>query len=199
MTNTPKAQAGIGDGQTVNIDAAVNFIHWRAAIANACGVWVTWTQGTRTWQEQYRLWDGWRRKLPGFNPAWHPDDPKATHLAGESVDVGSQVGYINTLVSKTAHALAPQFGIEFDVPGEPWHAHRVRPYNPPKLPTPTQEEEDMKPYMLSAADRGQILMLGSQPVKLGSPEETKRLTASGIETYVIDPATYDRILYRAWG
>ncbi|ROS57195.1 hypothetical protein [Frigoribacterium sp. PhB118] len=119
MANRPGTQASIGNGQTLNADAA---IYWRllvAAVAALCGVWVVATEGTRTWQRQFYLWVN--RLRPGFNPAWHPDDPRANHVAGRCVDVGSGVGYVATAVSKAFYRLAGLYGFRATVPGERWH------------------------------------------------------------------------------
>ena len=119
MANTPGIQASIGNGQTMNADAA---IYWRllvAAVAAACGVWVVATEGTRTYAKQLYLWQN--RNRPGFNPAWHPDDARAYHLSGRAVDVGSQVGFVLTLVSIAFYKLSGLYGFRATVKGEPWH------------------------------------------------------------------------------
>jgi len=151
MANRPGTQVAIGNGQTVNADAAPHFLAARAHVARETGVVIAWTQGTRTWDEQFRLWDGYQKKLRGikgyahFNPAWHPDDPRANHMDGTAVDCGSGVGYLVTLVSQAAHRIFPLYGIEFDVPGEGWHAHFVRgvmPAGSDLTPIPDQSQED---------------------------------------------------------
>lgn len=119
MANRPGAQASIGNGQTLNADAA---IYWRllvAAVFAACGVWVIATEGTRTYARQMYLWTN--RNRPGFNPAWHPDSPYAYHLSGRAVDVGSGVGFLATLVSIAFYRLAGLYGFRATVKGEPWH------------------------------------------------------------------------------
>lgn len=119
MANTPGRQASIGNGQTLNADAA---IYWRllvAAVAGLCGVWVVATEGTRTYARQLYLYVN--RNRPGFNPAWHPDDSRANHVAGRCVDVGSGVGYVATAVSKAFYRLAGLYGFRATVKGEPWH------------------------------------------------------------------------------
>lgn len=119
MANRPGVQASIGNGQTLNADAA---IYWRllvAAVALACGVWVIATEGTRTYARQLYLYQN--RNRPGFNPAWSPDSPFAYHLSGRAVDVGSGVGFMATIVSKTFYRLAGLYGFHATVKGEPWH------------------------------------------------------------------------------
>lgn len=119
MSNRAGPQASIGNGQTMNADAAIYWHLLVAAVAAACGVWVVATEGTRTWARQLYLWE--HRNEPGFNPAWHPDDPRANHVAGRCVDVGSGVGFILTLVSLAFYRLAGSYGFRATVPGEPWH------------------------------------------------------------------------------
>jgi hypothetical protein len=159
VANQAGVQASIGNGQTLNADAAV---YWRllvAAVAAACGVWVVATEGTRTYARQLYLWQ--HRNEPGFNPAWHPDDARANHVAGRCVDVGSGVGFVLTLVSIAFYRLAGLYGFRATVPGEPWHfewrlewvsaAIRAQagsaPASSSKTPIPDpepQEEDDMK-------------------------------------------------------
>jgi len=119
MSNRPGPQASIGNGQTLNADAAVYWHLLVAAVAAACGVWVIATEGTRTWARQFYLWQN--RNSPGFNPAWHPNDPLAFHVAGRCVDVGSGVGYLATLVSRAFYKLAGAYGFRATIAGEPWH------------------------------------------------------------------------------
>jgi hypothetical protein len=119
MSNKAGPQASIGNGQTLNADAAVYWHLLVAAVAAACGVWVVATEGTRTYARQLYLWQN--RNRPGFNPAWHPDDSRANHVAGRCVDVGSQVGYVLTLVSIAFYRLAGSYGFRATIPGEPWH------------------------------------------------------------------------------
>lgn len=119
MANRAGPQASIGNGQTLNAAAAVYWHMLVAAVFAATRVWVVATEGTRTWDRQLYLWVN--RNRPGFNPAWHPDDARANHVAGWSVDVGSNVGYLATLVSKAFYALAGAYGFRPTIKGEPWH------------------------------------------------------------------------------
>lgn len=153
MANRPGIQASIGNGQTLNADAAV---YWRllvAAVALAVGVWVVATEGTRTYARQLYLYVN--RNRPGFNPAWSPDDPRAYHLSGRAVDVGSGVGYVATAVSKAFYRLAGLYGFRATVKGEPWHFEwRLEWVHPsirasvgttpasPATPTPIRTDDD---------------------------------------------------------
>jgi len=121
VANTAAAQAGIGNGQTMNADAAR---HWAALVAEIkrdTGITVVATEGTRTYARQKALYDGYRAGRPGFNPAWSPESPYAYHLSGRAVDVGSGVGYLATQASREFYARAGRYGFRPTVAGEPWH------------------------------------------------------------------------------
>ena len=200
MANRAGLQTSIGNGQTLNADAA---IYWRllvAAVAAACGVWVVATEGTRTYARQLYLWQN--RNRPGFNPAWHPDDARAYHVAGNAVDVGSQVGFILTLVSIAFYRLAGDYGFRPTVKGEPWHfewrqewvAPRIRsqvgttPASPSPTPFPNSPEDDM----FDATDRENlnqikaILALDNGPAGAGGIRQTVG------KTYELQIAAGDR-------
>jgi hypothetical protein len=154
MANTSGRQSSIGNGQTLNADAALYWKALQSAVFLLVGVWVIATEGTRTYARQMYLWVN--RNRPGFNPAWHPDNPRAYHLSGRAVDVGSGVGYVATAVSKAFYKLAGSYGFRATVPGEPWHfewrlewvATHIRqqvenpPADTPPVPRP-QEDDDM--------------------------------------------------------
>lgn len=96
-------------------------------MANRLGYAPVITQMYRSRAEQQRLYDGWIRRLPGFNPAYHPDDPRARHTKGMAIDWGSLIGHRGTTAQKVAHATAATHGWSFNVPEELWHAEKVRP------------------------------------------------------------------------
>lgn len=154
MSNTPGPQASIGNGQTINADAAVYWLLLVAAVAAKVGVWVVPTEGTRTYARQLYLWTN--RNRPGFNPAWHPDDARAYHLSGRAVDVGSHVGFVLHVVSIAFYSLAGAYGFRATVPGEPWHFEWRLEWVAPHIrfiaavnvaagTTPTPLEDDMTP------------------------------------------------------
>jgi len=119
MANVPGPQASIGNGQTLNVDAAR---HWNAMVAEikqATGIAIVATEGTRSWERQNYLYVN--RNRPGFNPAWSPDDPRANHVAGRCVDVGSNVGYVKTREAIVFRQYAASYGFHETVRGEPWH------------------------------------------------------------------------------
>jgi hypothetical protein len=200
MANTAAAQADIGNGQTLNADAA---IYWKllvAAVAAVCGVWVVATEGTRTYARQLYLWQN--RNRPGFNPAWHPDDPRANHLAGRCVDVGSGVGYMATAVSRAFYALAALYGFRATVPGEPWHFEWRLEWVSPAIrllasKPPTTQEKETTMFIFGSED-GQLLVVGGQPVALGDKREVSALIAAGVKVIEVPLSLYRRLLARAW-
>jgi hypothetical protein len=121
MVNTALAQAGIGYGQSLNVDAAVAWSALVAQVKADTGHTIVATEGTRTYARQKQLYEGWRKGLAGFNPAWSPDSPYAYHLSGRAVDVGSSVGYVATESSRAFYSRAGQYGFRPTVQGEPWH------------------------------------------------------------------------------
>lgn len=165
MANTSGRQSSIGNNQTMNFDAALYYNALVREVAQATGITVVATEGTRTYARQKFLYELYRKGLG--NPAWHPDSPYAYHLSGRAVDVGSQVGYVNTEISKAFYARAARYGLHDSVKGEPWHfewrdewvSPEVRavvsaasnggavPIKP--LPVPPPREPDM--YILQAA------------------------------------------------
>lgn len=60
------------DGQRVNVAVANAFAELRAEFKRVFGLDLLVSSGTRTRAEQERLYDGWVRRLPGFNLAAMP-------------------------------------------------------------------------------------------------------------------------------
>lgn len=119
MVNTSGPQTPIGNGQTMNTDAAT---HWNAMVAEIkrdTGIVIVATEGTRSYARQEYLYNN--RNKPGFNPAWPPTSPYAYHLSGRAVDVGSSVGYVNTNNARVFRAYSGKYGFRETVKGEPWH------------------------------------------------------------------------------
>lgn len=142
MANTSGPQAPIGNGQTLNSDAARYYLALVALIALETGIAIVATEGTRTYARQKYLYDGYRAGKAGFNPAWHPDNAQAYHLSGRAVDVGSGVGYLATLASKAFYARASRFGFRPSVPGEPWHFEWRREWVQPGILDVVQDVAD---------------------------------------------------------
>lgn len=119
MANTSGPQASIGNGQTMNYDAAR---YWNAMVAEIyikTGISIVPTEGTRTWSRQNELYQLYRAGRG--NPAWSPNDARAYHLSGRAVDVGSSVGFVNTNNARVFRAYAGMYGFRETVHGEPWH------------------------------------------------------------------------------
>jgi hypothetical protein len=119
MANTAGVQASIGNGQTLNADAARYWLALVAVIYRLHGIVIDPTEGTRTKERQGYLYAN--RNRPGFNPAWPADSPFAYHVSGRAVDVGSGVGYLATIASQVFYAMAGLYGFRPTVKGEPWH------------------------------------------------------------------------------
>lgn len=119
MANTSLAQASIGNGQTMNTDAARYYNALVEKIKAETGISIVATEGTRTYARQKYLYDLYRAGKG--NPAWSPDDSRAYHLSGRAVDVGSSVGYVNTAAAKAWRARCLAYGFRETVAGEPWH------------------------------------------------------------------------------
>jgi hypothetical protein len=119
VANSAGSQSFIGNGQTLNADAARYWLALVARILRETGIVIVATEGTRNYARQMYLWVN--RNKPGFNPAWHPDSPYAYHLSGRAVDVGSGVGYLTTRASAAFYRLAGLYGFRPTVQGEPWH------------------------------------------------------------------------------
>lgn len=174
MANTATTQAPIGNGQTLNADAAR---YWNALVDDLeerTGTRVVATEGTRTYARQKDLYDGYingridpttgRR----YNPAWNPDSPRANHLAGRAVDVGSGVGYVDTDISKAFYAICRAYGFDDTVDGEPWHfewfdhlisptvRRRVEAHAAGLTPTPILVKELDMPVIVRATQSGLV-------------------------------------------
>jgi hypothetical protein len=182
MVNTAGAQSAIGNGQTLNSDAAAQWLALVARIKRETGIAITATEGTRTYARQKYLYDGYRAGRAGFNPAWSPASPFAYHLSGRAVDVGSGVGYLVTTASREFYARAGQHGFRPTVKGEPWHFEwraewvsiplEVASYTP--TPIPEKEEDDM-PKIIGVSNKGGVWV-----VDFGA--KTKWNIAAGLPT-----------------
>lgn len=73
------------------------------------------TDGWRSYDDQLRLWTAAKRKYGGFNGArrWVAPPGCSNHGRGLAADMGGNLAL--------AHQLAPQFGLVFPMPHEPWH------------------------------------------------------------------------------
>lgn len=121
------------NGQRVQSTVATAFDLLAAAFKQATGHDLLVTCGTRTRAQQARLYDGWVRRLPGFNLAAPPGQsnheesgprgPRALDLRDSGSDPG--VTRIGTARSNWLAANAPRFGFtpagHFFNPREAWH------------------------------------------------------------------------------
>lgn len=164
-------------GGLIDISALPSLLAWRADMANRLGYPPAITELYRSRAEQLRLYEGWRAGLPGFNPAYHPDNPAARHIHGLAVDWGSGIGYAGSVSGRVAHQTAATHGWEFNVPGERWHAEKVRPSasdkpKPGPLVPIKREFNDMKLRIIKDAasttkwlvnsDNGRRVPIGSE-------------------------------------
>lgn len=169
MANTPGAQLSIGNGQTLNADAARHFLALVAEIFDETGIVILATEGTRTFARQSTLYTGWVARLPGYNPAWPPNSPFAYHLSGRAVDVGSGVGYRVTLASQAFYERAGKYGFRASIAGEPWHFEwraewvqtPVTPAAPAPTPYPSEEDDDMIDILFLKSADGRRGIVGS--------------------------------------
>lgn len=121
------------NGERVQSTVAAAFEQLRAAFQAQFGLDLLVSSGTRTRAEQARLYDGWVKRLPGFNLAAPPGfsnheesgprGPRALDLRDSGQDYG--VTRIGTARSNWLAANAPRFGFtpagHFFNPREAWH------------------------------------------------------------------------------
>lgn len=75
--------------------------------------------GRRSYEEQARLYEGYRKGLPGYNLAAKPGTSK--HETGRAADLD----YLNDEAKKWVHSVARDLGLHFPVRGEDWHVERI--------------------------------------------------------------------------
>lgn len=213
MANTSGPQASIGNGQTMNENAAIYYNALTLNIKREDSIDIVPTEGTRTYARQKYLYEGYLagRIDPStgqrFNPAYSPDSPYAYHLSGRAVDVGSSVGYTNTPASKAFYGKAGKFGFRPTVQGEPWHFEwRLEWVSPdldlatvnadPEIPTVDPEEDIM--HIISSSTRGQMLIDNGQPIALGTAEEVQALMRANVRVVEVPASLFDRYAARAW-
>ncbi|MDM0001788.1 M15 family metallopeptidase [Variovorax sp. J22P240] len=93
--------------------------------AKLSGVTVAINSGFRSYPEQKILWDGFDRRLPGFNKAAKPG--ASNHQNGIAFDI-AVAGADGNEVYDWLKQHAPQLGFVRTVSGEPWHWE----YDPPR-------------------------------------------------------------------
>lgn len=121
------------DGQRVEVNIARQYRLMEAAFRAATGCDLIITSATRTRAEQQRLYDGWVRRLPGFNLAAKPGTSNHEEygpigpIALDLRDSGSDAG-VTVIGSRRSNWLAAncgRFGFKnsghFFSPREGWH------------------------------------------------------------------------------
>jgi hypothetical protein len=115
-----------------------------------------------------------------------------------ATDASGAVVGIMTIAARERQTQRPYLGWAGDLGGHPFTAAR-------KIITPAavavaianQKDEDMR-TLLTAKDRGQLMMEGSQPVALGSKEEVEAHLRAGVPVVEVAPSYWDRLNTRAW-
>lgn len=117
------------------------------ALIEACPHRIGITSAWRSRAEQQRLYDGWKRRLPGFNPANPPGVSKHEHSgpggipAADACDLSYPGG---RKAIDWAHAHASEFGLCFPIRRENWHAEsNHRPFRQDPPAPPVIEEDDV--------------------------------------------------------
>lgn len=155
------------NGQRVEVNVAAAFQRMRAEFKRVFGLDLLVTSGTRTRAEQARLYDGWRRRLPGFNLAAPPGKsnheesgprgPRALDLRDSGSDAG--VTRLGSKRSNWLAANAPRFGFtpaghRFS-PREAWHYEYTGPIGGSASPAVSQDTKNRQAWLNKA--RGEKL------------------------------------------
>lgn len=103
-----------------NVNGKVNGLNLRLleglqATAAHLGITIQVNSGYRSIEEQRRLYEGYKKGLPGYNLAAPPG--RSNHNFRTAADIRPHLG-----TSKAHLAVARRYGIVFPVRGEPWHA-----------------------------------------------------------------------------
>ncbi len=113
-------QVATVDGKKVEVDTAKAYLRMKAAAAKD-GVHLQINSGFRTMEQQQALWNGWQRRLPGYNPAARPG--YSNHQSGVALDLNTQgssrsqgTGKVYNWLANNAH----KFGFK-RIPIEHWH------------------------------------------------------------------------------
>lgn len=104
------------------------------ALLEAAPMRVGITSAWRSRMEQQRLYDGWKKRLPGFNPANPPgmsrhEDTLDGEPASNACDLAYPPGTARAAAVRWVHANAKHYGLHFPIRREDWHAEsNGRPY-----------------------------------------------------------------------
>lgn len=124
-------------GHFLDAEVVPSFLAWDAEVRRRIGGPPEYTEMYRSPAEQDRLYAGWIARKRGFNPAYKSTDKRARHIKGRAIDWGFKG-------RQAARATANQFGWDFNVSGEPWHAEFIKHVPLPAAftpPTPSIETE----------------------------------------------------------
>ena len=153
----------------VAASAAPSLEAWIKRITEIDGKAPGITEVYRSPAEQDRLYAGWAARKPGFNPAYKSTDKRARHIKGLAIDWGFQG-------RATARRTAAEFGWEFNVDGEEWHAEKVRPSvwdNPVTAAIKKNVEENEMTVMITS-NKGQGLCIpGVGYVGFATPDDVR--------------------------
>lgn len=117
------------------------------ALIEACPHSIGITSAWRSRAEQQRLYEGWKKRLPGFNPANPPGVSKHEHTLPDGRP-GANACDLSYPGGKKAvawaHEHAAEFGLHFPIRRENWHAEsNGRPFQEPEPAAPPIEEDDV--------------------------------------------------------
>ena len=132
------------------------------AAARQAGHAVGITSAWRSRAEQQRLYDGWKARRPGFNPAnppgmsRHEDTTPDGRPAANACDLDYPNGAVaRALAVAWVHTNARTFGLHFPIRREDWHVEsNGQPYRPTPAPArePTTQEDPMTPELRTYLD-----------------------------------------------
>ena len=124
LPQMPKGGGGTGGPRGAHglaVPAAQSFGNLSAAYAKRFGGGLTVNSGGRTREQQAYLYNGWVKRLPGFNKAAAPGT--SLHESGIAIDIGGPIMNQGSAQHAWLRQNAAQFGWYWvgQKYGEPWH------------------------------------------------------------------------------
>lgn len=170
------------------------------------------TEAGRLYARQKYLYDGWARRLPGFNPADNPDQPwrQLAHVRFTALDIDPTPTRVRRL---TAAGLVRPYSYEpwhWQLPGDVRRFPLVTSIPAGGTATPLPQEEDM----FDGNDRATLAALAQDRAASGGVQLYERVGAGPQEWMIVDPTlppleadpkqdgyrvTLDGTLARIWG